>query len=197
MISRHFGRKQGASTDYELKDTPHTDWDFSGAQRILRSHPKWQGKFGPIGDPSAEVQSRAGRRLESAAPSRIQISLETTHRESIWVKEGEEGTNSKSSCRLRNACSCRVYGCVGFQYCKKCGRTERKKCYHGVRRKGGLQRRRSERVLRINTQDTSAKGVFRDICSFDQSLQLILPSRLAASLQRATRTSIKLTVAAA
>jgi hypothetical protein len=50
MIALHFGRMQGASIDYALKDTPHTDWDFSGAHRILRSHPKWQGQSGPIGD---------------------------------------------------------------------------------------------------------------------------------------------------
>jgi hypothetical protein len=50
MIARHLGRMQGASIDYALKDTPHADWDFSGAHRILRSHPKWQGQSGPIGD---------------------------------------------------------------------------------------------------------------------------------------------------
>jgi hypothetical protein len=50
VIARHLGRMQGAGIDYALKDTPHADWDFSGAHRILRSHPKWQGQSASIGD---------------------------------------------------------------------------------------------------------------------------------------------------
>jgi hypothetical protein len=50
MIARHLGRIQGAGIDYALKDTPPADWDFFEAPQILRSHPKWQGQSGPIGD---------------------------------------------------------------------------------------------------------------------------------------------------
>jgi hypothetical protein len=31
-------------------NTPHADWDFSVAHRILRSQLKWQGQSGLIGD---------------------------------------------------------------------------------------------------------------------------------------------------
>jgi hypothetical protein len=50
MIACQFGRMQGASIDYAPKDTPNADWYFSRAHRILRSHPKWQGQSGPIGN---------------------------------------------------------------------------------------------------------------------------------------------------
>jgi hypothetical protein len=50
IIARYIGRMQGASIDYALKDTRHTDWDFSGAHRILHSQPKWQGQSGQIFD---------------------------------------------------------------------------------------------------------------------------------------------------
>jgi hypothetical protein len=50
MIARHLGRMRGASIDYALMHTPHADWEYSGAHRILRGHPKWQGQSGPIGD---------------------------------------------------------------------------------------------------------------------------------------------------
>jgi hypothetical protein len=30
--------------------TPHAEWEYSGAHRILRGHPNWQGQSWPIGD---------------------------------------------------------------------------------------------------------------------------------------------------
>jgi hypothetical protein len=41
---------RGASIDYALMHTPHADWEYSGAHRILRGHPKWQVQSRPIGD---------------------------------------------------------------------------------------------------------------------------------------------------
>jgi hypothetical protein len=41
---------RGASIDSALMHTPHADWEYSGAHRILRGHQKLQGQSGPIGD---------------------------------------------------------------------------------------------------------------------------------------------------
>jgi hypothetical protein len=48
MIARHLGRMRGASIDYALMHTPHADWEYSGAYRILKGHPKWQGSRGKL-----------------------------------------------------------------------------------------------------------------------------------------------------
>jgi hypothetical protein len=37
---------QGDSIDYALKDTPHADWDFSGAHRILSGALRLSGALG-------------------------------------------------------------------------------------------------------------------------------------------------------
>jgi hypothetical protein len=51
MIAHHFGlmgRPQDKAINYDLKDTPHSEWDYADAYKVLRTHPKWQCADGPV-----------------------------------------------------------------------------------------------------------------------------------------------------
>jgi hypothetical protein len=49
-IARHKDLMKGIGLDYAKKDTPHSEWVFHLAYKVLKGIPKWQGTDGPMMD---------------------------------------------------------------------------------------------------------------------------------------------------
>jgi hypothetical protein len=49
-IARPKDMMRGTGLDYTKKDTPHSEWVFHLAYKVLKKSPKWQGVDGPVMD---------------------------------------------------------------------------------------------------------------------------------------------------
>jgi hypothetical protein len=49
-IARHKDMMKGSALDYTKKDTPHSEWVFRLAYKVLKKSQKWQGVDGPVMD---------------------------------------------------------------------------------------------------------------------------------------------------
>jgi hypothetical protein len=65
---------KGIGLDYAKKDTPHSEWVFHLAYKVLKGSPKWQGADGP--------------RMDLASGSPSLLSVVTTSRHDVQ-KDGE------------------------------------------------------------------------------------------------------------
>ncbi len=65
-VARHTGTMQGAGLDYSCKDTPHCNWVYSDAFKVLKRGPKWQGNDGPVMDLAGGSPATS---KDAAAPS--------------------------------------------------------------------------------------------------------------------------------
>jgi hypothetical protein len=140
IIARHLGRMQGAGIDYALKDTPHADWDFSGAHRILRSHPKWQGQSGPIGDLSGgSTVTGGGSAAAGTGGSGLDVHIvgddspgrpsgRTRAKNALYQSQAVAGAMRAVAASMAASASSIEKGC---------GRTDRKERHHDVCREGG------------------------------------------------------------
>jgi hypothetical protein len=59
-IARHKDLMKGSGLDYAKKDTPHSEWIFQLALKVLKQSPKWQGADGVVMDLASGSPSLSG-----------------------------------------------------------------------------------------------------------------------------------------